>query len=635
MAKDAVCGNGRITRPHQLAGSGAQARGGTAMAGAEQELRAQQALIERIARGAPLAQTLTELCRQAEERFPGSFCTVLTVDRSGGVLRHSASPSLPREFAEQIDGLPVAEGMGACGTAAARGLAVTVQDIFSDPLTAGFLDLAARFDLHAVWSQPLLSPGGQVMGTFAVYRSVRHRPDEHEQRYVANAANLAALAIDRAASEMALRAAADLDSLTGLPNRARLLEIAGRELQVRGRRLGLMLLEVDRFSAINDSLGHLAGEQLLLEVADRVRATVGERGTVSRFGVDVFSVLVPGAQQESLQQLADQVMANVRRPIEVDGVELMLTVSIGIAIGARRTDAFTLVRDADAAMRAARAAGPGHQHVFDRRMRVATVTRLRTEQELRVAIDERQLVMHYQPILDLRAQCWAGVEALVRWQHPRRGLVTPDHFIPLAEEAGLIVPLGELVFEMVAQQARSWSALLPSLRFAVNASVVQLADPLIAGKIERILAEAGVHPSTLVLEVTESALMQQLDSTRGALERLVGDGADVMIDDFGTGYSSLARLGELPISGLKIDRRFVRGLGCDPQVHPVVRAIADLARAHELVVVVEGIEDELALSVVRELDCEFAQGYHLGRPAPADAVFELLEQPLRTATAIA
>jgi len=235
--------------------------------------------------------------------------------------------------------------------------------------------------------------------------------------------------------------------------------------------------------------------------------------------------------------------------------------------------------------------------------------------------------MHYQPIFSVQEMRWSGVEALVRWQHPLRGLIAPDGFIPLAEETGLIVPLGDLVLELVCAQAKRWTETLPGLQISVNASVVQLARPSAAAAVEAMLERSGLQPQALIVEVTESALMERLDSTRGALERLVDDGVCVLIDDFGTGYSSLARLGELPISGLKIDRRFIRGLGVDPSVRPVVKAISDLARAYRLEVVAEGIEDPQALAGVVELGCEYAQGFHLGRPVIAELVEVQLAGP--------
>lgn len=250
----------------------------------ERELRQHQQALERVARGEPLQETLDGLCLNVEGHYRGSLCTVLTVDRNAGVLRHCASPSLTWEFAEQIDGLPVGEGMGACGTAAARGQVVAVKDVLTDPLTKSFIDLAQRFGLGAVWSYPLLTPDGEVLGTFAVYRHRPHTPSDSERRFVGNAANLAAVAIDRARSASALQVAANLDRLTNLPNRARFLEMLGRELQTPQREVGVMCLELDRFQQINETLGYITSDQILIEVAARLEQVVGDAGTVSRFG---------------------------------------------------------------------------------------------------------------------------------------------------------------------------------------------------------------------------------------------------------------------------------------------------------------------------------------------------------------
>jgi c-di-GMP-specific phosphodiesterase len=593
----------------------------------QREFTQQQQVLERIARGEPLPETLSDICRHVEERYPETYCTVLIVDRAAGVLRHGASPTLAREFAEEIDGLPVGEGMGACGTAAARGEVVVVEDVLSNVLTAAFVDLAIRFELGSVWSYPLRTPGGEVLGTFAVYRKTRHTPSRTEVNFVTSAGHLATLAVDRARSEAALQTAANFDSLTGLVNRARFLEIVTAELQSPDRSIGLMFLEIDRFQQINDSLGYIAGDRILVEFARRIKEVLGAHGLIARFGGDLFTAMIAASDARPLQDLADRVLESVRKPFVVDGVEFFVTASIGVATGGPKTDALGLVRDADAAMHAARAGGPGRRHVYDRELRSRVLRRLRTETELRLAIDRRELVMYYQPILSIRDGSWSGVEALVRWQHPRRGLVGPDGFIPLAEETGLIVPLGEVILELVCKQAEIWAQTLPGLHIGVNASVVQLAHPSAAAAIERMLEQSGLAPSSLMLEVTESALMEKLDSTRASLDRLVDDGVNVLIDDFGTGYSSLARLRELPISGLKIDRRFVRDLGVDPAARPVVQAITDLARAYGLEVVVEGVEDAAALAIIVELGCEYAQGYHLGRPGEPEAIEAQLKQP--------
>jgi diguanylate cyclase (GGDEF)-like protein len=621
--------DGRITRvvgfTHDVtAGKSADAQ----RRQAQRELALQRSILQRVAAGEPLHETLVRLCRHVERQLHGARCTVLLLDRSAGVLRHGACPTLPPAFSDELDGLPVGEGMGACGTAAARGEPVIVSDVMSDPLTADFIDVAVRYEIASVWSHPLRKSGGEVLGTFAVYRSSTFMPPLSEQRMVTTIGYLAAMAIDRSQADAALRAAANYDSLTGLPNRARFLEMVNRQLQDSERRLSVLFIEIDRFKQINDGFGHIAGDRVLVEVGRRLRDVASGGGPVSRFGGYTFTMMAPFASPRQLKELSVRALDAIAQPVELDGAEFVLTASIGIASNERPTDAYGLVRDADVALYASRSAGHGRTQVYDRKLRADVVTRLTRETELRRAIEHGGLVMYYQPIMSLKQRCWSGVEALVRWQHPKRGLMGPGEFIPLAEESGLIVPLGAEVMRLVGEQVRHWASTLPGLHIGVNASVLQLARTDMADAIMSMIDYAEIEPGTLMLEVTESALMEQLDTTRGTLERLVHAGVKVLIDDFGTGYSSIARLGELPISGLKIDKRFTLGLGTDPAVLPVVRAISDLARAYGLQVVAEGIEDESALRAVAELGCQYAQGFHLGPPVPADRIEELLARPL-------
>jgi c-di-GMP-specific phosphodiesterase len=582
---------------------------------AQHELAYQRRVLRRIALGAPLARTLDGLCRHVERQYPPAHCTVLLVDRAAGVLRPGACPSLPRAYSDVIDGLPVAEGSAACGTAAARGEVVVVEDVLTDTLTAGFAEIAQRFGLASVWSQPLRRADGEVLGTFAVYRGEPHRPTRSEIRAVTNVGDLAALAIERSRVQSALEAAANHDSLTGLPNRARFLELVNERLR-DGRRLGLVFVEIDRFKQINDTVGRHSGERILLELAERLRTVVGDAGLVSRMGDDAFTVLTTGAGPRRIEELTERIAGVIEIPITPDGVELFLSASIGIAFADPTMDAYELVRAADAASYAARGL-PGRRQVYDDRLRARLRKRLRDETDLRHATERGELEMHYQPILRLAERRWSGVEALVRWRHPSRGLLSPDEFIPLAEETGLIVSLGERIIELVTEQAKAWWAYLPGIQVAVNASALQLGRPSFAAGFLAAVQRVDLPPEAMVVEVTESALMRDLDAAVATLERLSSFGVTVLIDDFGTGQSSLARLGELPISGIKVDRRFSAGLGEDPRARAVLAAIVTLARAYELPIVAEGIETPRALAIVDELGCEYAQGFHLGRPVAA------------------
>jgi diguanylate cyclase (GGDEF)-like protein len=596
---------------------------------AQRELAYQRRVLRRIALGAPLTRTLDGLCRHVERQYPPAHCTVLLLDRAAGVLRHGACPSLPRSYSDAIDGLPVADGAAACGTAAARGEVVIVEDVLTDPLTAGFAEIAQRFGLASVWSHPLRRADGEVLGTFAVYRGELHRPSRSEIRAVTNVGDLAALAIERSRMHSAREAVTNHDSLTGLPNRASFLEMVNEQLRVSGRRLGLVFVDIDRFPQINDTVGRQAGERILQELAERLRTVVGDAGLVSRLGDDEFSVMTTGTGLRRVEQLAERITGAIEIPIVLDGVEFFLTASVGIAFADRTMDAYGVVRAADAAMHAARGLGPGRRQVYDDRLRARLRKRLRDETELRHATERGQLEMHYQPILQLVEHRWSGVEALVRWRHPARGLLSPDEFIPLAEETGLIVALGARIIELATEQARIWWDRMPGIQVAVNASALELAHPSFAAGLIAGLERVGLPPRAMAVEVTESALMRELDAAVATLERLSAFGVEVMIDDFGIGHSSLARLGELPISGLKVDRRFTAGLGRDPRARAVLAAIVGLARAYELPIVAEGIENAGALAIVEELGCEYAQGFHLGRPVAAS----VLEPTLHAAPA--
>jgi c-di-GMP-specific phosphodiesterase len=599
----------------------------------EVDMTNQERILERTARGEPVDGILDAVCRTFEARYPGARCSVLRLDAACGVLRHVAAPSLPDSFRSAIDGLAVGEGMGACGTAAARIEMVVVEDTETDPLTAAFRDLARQHGLRSVWSSPLFDQHGEVSGTFAVYRAVPHRPDAAEIQSLRNAANLAAIALDRLRADDAATAAARVDALTGLPNRAQFLDQLERHLADRSARVGVLFCDLDQFKWINDSLGHPSGDRVLVEVADRLREVMTEGDVLARFGGDEFSVLVTDATPRSVTDVATRIDGVFRDAFRLDSGEFFLSVSIGIALNDHDADAIGLVRDADAAMYAAKEGGRSRFAMFDEHLRHRAVARLTLESDLRRGIERDEFALHFQLVRDFRADAWSGVEALARWHHPTRGLVGPDEFIPLAEETGLIIPLGLQILDMAAREAAHLAALGFALRVAANISVVQLTDPDVADEVASALTRHGLLPSTMILEVTESAVMAELDVARSALERITAKGVEVVIDDFGTGYSSIARLGELPVAGLKIDRQFTMRLGAEPGAEGVFGAITDLAHALDLHVVAEGIETAAMLDAARALGCDSGQGYHLARPVPIEQLISVLQTPAAAPTA--
>jgi c-di-GMP-specific phosphodiesterase len=591
---------------------------------AQRDLASHQRILDRIAHGEPLETTLDSICREIEGRYPGTACSVLLADLAEGRLHHGAAPSLPAAFVEAIDGLPIAEGSGACGTAAATGETVIVEDAMTHPATALFVESARQHQLRAVWSHPLLAPDGTTLGTFAVYRHRAERPSASEIGTVMAAGSLAALAIDRNRSEHALVSAARLDPLTGLPNRAWFVAQLGQLLAGGGRPVAVMYLGLDGLRAVSESLGHAEGDRVVVDVAARIRCVLGDDPLLARFGDDSFVVACEDADASAA--LAERLEAAFVAPFELDGGEFFLSVSIGIAADAHG-DAAALLRDADIAMSAARQRGRGGHAVFDAGLLERSTARLSLEADLRRAIERDEFVMHYQPVVDLHRRKWAGVEALVRWEHPTRGWVPPDEFIPLAEETGLIVPLGLLILDHTIGQLAAWVAQGRDVTVSANLSVVQLSAPGVASEILTRLDRGSVPHERFVVEVTETAVMAQLDVAREALEELNDAGVTIEIDDFGTGYSSIARLGDLPVAGIKIDRRFTASVCTGLTGERTVGAITDLAHALDMTVVAEGIETAGELAKAHMLGCDFGQGWFFAKAMTAAEVTAVLDTP--------
>ncbi len=418
------------------------------------------------------------------------------------------------------------------------------------------------------------------------------------------------------------------DPLTGLANRALFREHLDRALdRSRRRRAGIavLFLDVDDFKVVNDSLGHAAGDRLLVEVAERLTSTIRSEDIAARQGGDEFTILVErvGGEGEAVE-LAERLAAAIRRPIVLDGRPLVVGVSIGIALGRGRTAvAGNLLAHADAAMYAAKEQGKGRHIVFDPSMQHRAQSRLEMETELRAAIEAESFDVHYQPILELPSQEIVGFEALVRWRDPVRGLVLPGEFIPLAEATGLIVPLGRLVTQTACRQLRAWRDAgigRPDLTISVNASARQVVEPGFATEVRAILREAGLEPSALELEITESLTMRETATGDGALRQLHELGVRLAIDDFGTGFSALEYFKRFAVHGLKIDRSFVGGLGTSREDTAIVTATLSFAAALGLVVTAEGVEMAHQLERLEALGCHRAQGFLFSPAIPASEV---------------
>jgi diguanylate cyclase (GGDEF)-like protein len=400
----------------------------------------------------------------------------------------------------------------------------------------------------------------------------------------------------------------------------------------------VLFLDLDRFKNVNDSLGHTFGDLLLVAFAERLERTLRPVDTLARFGGDEFAILLSGITDTTdAVRVAERIHAELSLPFDLDRSSAFATASIGIALsssGYDRPD--DILRDADIAMYRAKENGKARYEMFDHDMHARAVTRLQLESDLRQAVEQKQFAVYYQPIMSLETGRLAGFEALVRWNHPRHGVVAPADFIPAAEETGLIVPIGQWVLEEACKKVREWQVSSPghrNLSLSVNLAARQISQPDLTDRIKSALEESKLHPHSLKLELTESVVMENAEAAAQTFKQLRSLGVQLSIDDFGTGYSSLSYLHRFPLNYLKIDRSFVMRMTRDND-NAIVKTISTLAHNLGMEVIAEGIETEEQYQQLKNLGCEFGQGYLFSRPVDAEGALNLLTKDFQRETAI-
>ncbi|HEY5074645.1 MAG TPA: EAL domain-containing protein, partial [Pyrinomonadaceae bacterium] len=460
-------------------------------------------------------------------------------------------------------------------------------------------------------------------------RARAEQAERHVEELSRHIAEQERISVQLQESKDHFRHAAFHDALTNLPNRALLAEnlkfVIERAKQHEDYQFAVLFLDLDRFKNVNDSLGHSIGDQLLITMARRLESCIREVDMVARLGGDEFAILLDGIpNQAEATNMAQRIQEKLQSPFNLSGHEVFTTTSIGIAVSATGyDDPENMLRDADTAMYRAKAQGKACYEVFDKGMHTHAVYVLQMENDLRRAIEREELRVYYQPIVALENGQLAGFEALIRWQHPERGFINPSDFIPLAEDTGLIVPLGLWILKRACQQLCQWQWQSPanrSLFMSVNLSGKQVAQPDLVENIRDILDETHVDAKHLKLEITESAVMENAEMAARLLKRLKALGVQLSIDDFGTGYSSLSYLHRFPVNTLKIDRSFVGRIGEAAENIEIVRTVISLAENMGMEVVAEGIETLSQLTQLRKLKCQYGQGYLFSRPVDAQSV---------------
>ncbi len=584
-------------------------------------LKIQRDIMEQLALGTGHELILNALCRTAESMVDNAVASVMLFDESRSFLTVAAAPSIPEQAVEQLNGLVPGPQAGSCGTSVFCNEAQYVFNTSSDKRWSNLRQFAVDFNIGACWSNPIRIDESAPIGSFALSCFEPGQPTEFVKRLLETCAYVAGIVIKRQREESQLWKLAHYDPLTDLPNRSFFIHHLEHSIQIAertGQKLALLSLDLDKFKDINDTQGHAQGDRVLKTVGRSIQACLRNGDTLARLGGDEFVVLIENIETaEQLETICEKLRSSFPPKLSINQIDYPLSVSIGISIYPDHGDnAAMLLRNADTAMYEAKKQGSGRYHLYRDTLTQTVTERLRMAAEIRQGLSQRHFEVHYQPQYGCSDGEILGAEALLRWQHPVKGKIAPDLFIPVAEQSELIEELGWYVLNTACRQcAIWWKRGLPRFHLAVNLSLRQL-RPGFSARIQQLLQDIDFPPCYLELEVTESQIMMvdDLDELL-ALNEL---GISIAMDDFGTGHSSLAQLKHLPIKKLKIDRSFITDIPANPSDNVIAATIIHMAHSMGLTVVAEGVENAAQQAFLTEKGCNLLQGYLLSKPMPAE-----------------
>jgi diguanylate cyclase (GGDEF)-like protein/PAS domain S-box-containing protein len=576
-----------------------------------------------------LQVTLDSINNGIEQLNSEMFCLIALMDKSGKTLSIVSAPSLPQVFVDALRSIKVGMGMGSIGTAAFLKQRVIVEDIATHPYWSRNKEIALASGIGSSWAQPILDAKGRVLGAFGIYHHAPQLPNENDIALIEQSAHLISIALERRSSDSKIEYLAYYDDLTGLPNRRFLFEQLKRAVsmnQETGAHGALLYIDIDQFKTINDSRGHDVGDLLLIDVAERLKSCLHAADVVARVSGDEFVVLLETLEKEAIvsakqvETVAERILKVFSRPFKILKQRYYVSASIGIALFSKETlDVEEILKQSDIAMYQAKDSGRNAFRFFDPKVQRNITALAGLEAELRDAIKSDELQLFYQVQVDHLGQPF-GAEALIRWIHPKRGMIPPMQFIPLAEESGLIVPLGLWILDTACAQLKAWQA-HPStseLTLSVNISAKQFKQRNFTAEVKNLIEKYAIDPANLRMELTESVLLDDVEQTIEYMHALGQLGVQFSLDDFGTGYSSLQYLKRLPLYQLKIDQSFVRDIVTDSHDRTIVRTIIAMAQSMYISVIAEGVETKEQQELLLTNGCRRYQGYYFGRPVPID-----------------